>query len=61
MARSSWLGTQRARISNGLADGFCIQGFLVTIKKDLQPYLTVGWNDPIRVDQFKADLFPILT
>jgi hypothetical protein len=31
------------------------------IKKDLQPYLPVGYNNPMRVDQFKADLFPILT
>jgi hypothetical protein len=31
------------------------------IKKDLQLYLPAGYNNPMRVDQFRADLFPILT
>jgi DNA repair photolyase len=31
------------------------------IKKDLQPYLTAEYDNPMRVDQFKADPFPILT
>lgn len=30
------------------------------IKKDLHPYLPLGYNNPMRVDQFKADPFPIL-
>jgi hypothetical protein len=30
------------------------------IKKDLQTYLPAGYNNPMRVDQFKADPFPIL-
>jgi DNA repair photolyase len=30
------------------------------IKKDLQPYLPKGYDNPLRVDQFKADPFPIL-
>lgn len=31
------------------------------IKRDLQPYLPVGYDNPMRVDQFRRDLFPIIT
>jgi len=30
------------------------------IKRDLQPYLPAGYNNPMRVDQFRAEAFPIL-
>jgi DNA repair photolyase len=30
------------------------------IKRDLQPYLPAGYDNPMRVDQFRSDLFPIL-
>lgn len=31
------------------------------IKKDLQPFLPEGYSNPMRVDQFRADPFPILS
>jgi hypothetical protein len=30
------------------------------IKRDLQPYLPAGYDNPMRVDQFNTELFPIL-
>jgi DNA repair photolyase len=30
------------------------------IKKDLQPYLPAGYNNPMRVDQYRPEPFPIL-
>jgi DNA repair photolyase len=30
------------------------------IKRDLQPYLPAGYQNPMRVDQFRAEAFPIL-